>query len=186
MVVQGVDGEFAPPITLPRGDDGVMITLRAMERVALDAAINDPTEYLTTVRGGMGARPVDVFETLSLLWTFERDPRGLDLLKHPTYTLRQWRRDYAGDARYLQRDPNGRMLGDCDDRATFGAALCLVLGMPCGFKVIGQRADGPYQHVYLVIQGRDGWIAVDPQEASSLGAEAPHARGAVYRINKFY
>lgn len=160
-------------LPLPDGDAGVMNTLAAMSALARDAAALPIVRAFAMADRERRAPDADqLWHTLARAVKFKRDPDRLELLRHPAGLIR----DMAVSRRAA--------LGDCDDRAVLGASIALARGWPCSLRVIGQRADGPYQHVYLVLDGVPGRgsVAIDPQETNKVGAEAAHERAHTVRI----
>lgn len=89
---------------------------------------------------------------------FERDPRGVEVLRHPDMHLDRILRANGVDL----GEPVTR--GDCDENAMLGASLAMAMGHAPVFIVMKQRADVPWHHVFFGIKLADGAILpVDPQ-----------------------
>ena len=57
--------------------------------------------------------------------------------------------------------------GDCDDKATLLASLCLSIGHPCRFVIVGH--GGQFYHVYVEVKVGQRWIPADACEPLPLG-----------------
>lgn len=59
---------------------------------------------------------------------------------------------------------NGIAVGDCDDIATFIAAMALALGREAEFVTVGFGAPGNYSHVFTRVREPKSreWIVTDP------------------------
>lgn len=88
---------------------------------------------------------------------FVPDPVGLELIRTPHRMLEDLLRQ-------------GFAQGDCDDVATLAAALGKAVGSPARFRVIGFRAEGPYQHVYTELWHGNGWSELDTTRPFQLTA----------------
>lgn len=81
------------------------------------------------------------------------------------------------------RDIAGWGVGDCDDFATWGAALLLALGVACRFATVAadERAPGEYSHVYLVaypvIDGDVARVPLDLSHGEAIGWETENKFG---------
>lgn len=142
-------------IPLPPGDEGTRATLEAMAAIARSAARHGAINYEAS---RVGSAPAALFHALQRI-RFQRDPAWIEDLKHPVETL-------------------ASLAGDCDDRATLGAALALAQRSGARFVAIGTDPHGPYQHVYIEIldPSRKEWTAIDPQETDRVGMTVPHTR----------
>jgi hypothetical protein len=163
-------GDDRPPlrVILTPGDAGIYQTLSVMESVARDATRSRLIPMLAAHARYPSSVAAGLWSVLSRV-VFRADETGVEALQHPTRaaSIVLAYETYRGEP----------FRGDCDDRAMLGASLALVLGVRVGYRVVGQRADGPFQHVYLVVQERGGEvIAIDPQETAALGDEPPHER----------
>lgn len=89
---------------------------------------------------------------------FQRDPRGVESLQSPRYTLEH-------------------RTGDCDDKATLLAGLALAIRHPAAlsFRVIGTNAlADAFSHVYLVARLGGRRIALDATHSRTpFGWEFP-------------
>lgn len=76
------------------------------------------------------------------------DPKGHELLQHPSITLEL-------------------MAGDCDDMSILLASLfcctrILSVGYDARFKLCGFEGNGTFSHVFLEVGTGGKWIALDP------------------------
>lgn len=140
--------------TLADGDKGTMQTLGVMRRLARDGAKDLAVrETAISVLESTRARAHDTMAELCALYRyvrdrvrFTRDIVNVETLQSPRYTLKV-------------------MSGDCDDRATLLAALCMSVGIPCrlNFKVVAANPrTNQFSHVYVTanVNGRE--IGMDP------------------------
>lgn len=181
---------FAPPgqVGLPSGrvpsqgsgwtfkeigykDVGTAQTIEVMRELAV-AGSQHPGIRVAVERVTRGLPSKDYEAELRALFELVRqhvrynlDPRSLELVQHPAYTM----------------FVNG--LGDCDDSSALIAALALAAGHGAAFRTIrtDPRRPDEFSHVYPVIgyRDRDGehWFAADvthPRpETATWGWEAP-------------
>lgn len=104
---------------------------------------------------------------LGRVWTFVRDPVGIELVRRPERLLDLWRL-------------KGHIPGDCDDAAVLGAALGKSVGFPARFVVLGFYGPRmPFSHVYAELQAPDGWVDLD---VTRTPARLPVTRCAIYSI----
>lgn len=160
-----LDGTGGVRIPLSIGDTGVIQTLAGMSAVARITATR-----MVQIRDNRSTAALAhaIWQFLSRMH-FQRDPDNTELLRSP-YDLVN--RSLAGEP----------IWGDCDDRATLGAAMALSAGLRPFFKVIGQRENGPYEHVYMGVADDDESIIwIDPQETDAIGEEVPYARSWTVR-----
>lgn len=137
------------------GDVGALQTLNVMRDLAR-AALTDPAVIETAASVVRTVTPRDQrgqFQALrawmAARWRFLADPRGVELLREPRYMLDR----IAAD---------GVIQADCDDAATLGAALALVIGLPARFVAVGFRGGrGPLSHVFTEVLTPDGWRELD-------------------------
>lgn len=106
---------------------------------------------------------------LKTTWTFRADPTGTEWTAHPDHFIAEI---MAGR----------RAAGDCDDRATFTAALTRALGYTTVIIIAGRHPRGRYEHVYsgILLAGRI--IVLDSQECARPGDEKPAARRKAFAV----
>jgi len=80
------------------------------------------------------------------------DPIGAEFLQHPEITI-------------------ATAAGDCDDMSillasTLLSSEILSVGYPCRYKLVGFKGH-PVSHVYLEVQLKGRWIALDPVAGSA-------------------
>lgn len=155
----------ALPLDAP-ADIRTAATLQAMAALAVDGAHSLQMQALAAgvqyfhrpACSPLQAAAV-VFRLLSGATRFEPDPPGAELVRSPRAMLDAIAADEVA-------------AGDCDDRATLGAALLLALGVPAMLVVVGRRDDGPFEHVLCAVghaPADPGTIFIDPQETRTLG-----------------
>lgn len=142
--------------SIPRGDLGSAVTLRAMRRLVNHsltdpAVINTAKSIIRFLPGRSYPQFADAIrEFLSQRVLFCKDPRGVELLHTPRYML-----DTIASRFYFQ--------ADCDDVAVLAAALGKALGLRARFVALGFHApDAPLTHVYTEIGIPSGeWYEMD-------------------------
>lgn len=172
LVVKGI-GSAPLAFDLAQGDAGTEQTLGAMKAIARHAAMTPRVQtigraIIDAARRLRNTDAAQLWHAMNEMMTFQRDPPRIEELNYPT--------EYLSGL-------TSRRLGDCDDRATLGASLALAMGLVPEFVVMGTRADGPFEHVYLRVVNPDGsTFAIDPQETETPGAEVPAARKKYCRV----
>lgn len=76
-------------------------------------------------------------------WPYVADPRGLEWVQRPSYTI-------SGKGPFR----------DCDDRAIVVGAYAELRGLPFRFVAVGNRPGHPH-HVVCEVQVGETWIVVD-------------------------
>lgn len=135
------------------GNKGVMETVEHMRALAL-AGSQDP-HVITWAESIAGASccPSAVIQEIRLFLMarvrFVFDPLGVELIRDPLYMLRQIER-------------LGYTEGDCDDSATFGAALGLANMIPARFRLLSLSPSLVFSHVFVELWGGlEGWMELD-------------------------
>lgn len=82
---------------------------------------------------------------------YNKDPKGMEFLQRPYYTL-------AGN----------RPGGDCDDKAICMGAYASLHGYPFRFVAMGRYKDKPLHHVATDIKMPNGWVHVDPTYSTQV------------------
>lgn len=80
---------------------------------------------------------------LQTAFRFVADPKGQELLRTPSFQIREIRQ-------------YGQTGGDCDDAAILGAALGLAVGIGGKFRIISFRRGGNFAHVFTILTPRVG------------------------------
>lgn len=137
-------------LQLPPGDQGVYCTLAAMRAVIEHAAAQPELQAIARRFGQyQQAAPRRIYEWLRDSRRFRRDPRSVELLRHPCQVLAQLG---AGVSPAI----------DCDDVAMLGASLLRALNIPRVLVVYGKDAGGPFTHVFYgtfdLSDGRGPWV----------------------------
>lgn len=112
-------------------------------------------------------------------YKFKADPIDAETIKTPRRQARE----------IIER---GYAEGDCDDRATLGAAMLRALGLPAYFVLVAERPGVDFHHVYYASsepsltppRGVDMRVVVpfDPQERVPAGSWARWDRREVFRV----
>lgn len=146
--------------TLPEGDAGVDQTLRAMAAMARHGAATVPAgwgrrEVWWHLTPAMRARSLRGF--LAARVRYVDDPPGAELVRHPLQMLEQIA-------------TTGEAEGDCDDVATLGAMLALVMGLRVRWVVLGFDRDAPFSHVFAEVAAPEGgqWVDLDVTRPEAL------------------
>lgn len=151
------------------GVDGVNQTLAAMaalvRRDASNLTIRNKALEITQGCDGhdFQCEIQALFEYCRSQITYRRDPVETELVQDAARTLFTFG------------------VGDCDDKVVCLATLLATLGHKSRFKVLGQTR-GHYSHVYLEVQTKSGYLALDPTpEQAPAGWEA-RGQAATYEI----
>lgn len=110
-----------------------------------------------------------VYSALLKQVEFRRDPDGEELLRFP-------------DQMVYEILTHGIAGGDCDERATLGAAMLQEMGHAPALVVVRFRPDRPWRHVYFGAIGPRGLIPLDPQARTPVGRHTRHFEKVVFPI----
>lgn len=99
------------------------------------------------------AKDMAPYATMSLLQIFDTvkmipyvpDPKGVETLHRPLYTMNQWYPDTGQD---------------CDDKAIAIAAWAELNGIPWDFEIVARRHK--FHHVRAMLKVGGKWWTVDP------------------------
>lgn len=156
---------------LPTGDDQTTATLAAMAIIAGDAGRKSPlirgiAEGLVLQALGELRQPKTVpdagkvaralFDFTRTRWAFQADPAGIESVTHP-------------DTFAAVITAGGTARGDCDDRATFTAAVLRALNLPALLVVVSRSPRGRFEHVAAALGSSDDPFYLDSQEAPAIG-----------------
>ena len=86
---------------------------------------------------------------------FQLDPLGVELIRTPSYLLRQI-------------EDTGRAEGDCDDVAVLGAALGMAAGIPARYVLVGLTPGDPFEHVYAELLTAWGPVDLDTTRPAQM------------------
>jgi len=157
-------------LPLPPGTAGIERTLKHMaDFVRADCrnqAVRTIAESITADCGDhdFDAEIEALFRYVRDEVTFRRDPVDLERVSGAMGTLQS-------------------KVGDCDDKVVLLATLLCALGHESRFAVVSQGTNGEWDHVYLEIGTKSGWLPADPTSKSAqLGWETPHRRKWIYPI----
>lgn len=121
----------------------------------------------------------DVWQWLKQHHRFQADPLGQELLRHPDQLITEYNGGMSGSRVWH---------ADCDDLAMLAGAIIVRMGLQCKIVVIGREAEGPFEHVYIEVNGERSpyiaphWLVIDPQETSKPFEEREHARRRQYPV----
>lgn len=105
---------------------------------------------------------IEIFDWLKAL-PYRADPKGIEFLQRPYYTIR--------------REGRG---GDCDDKAICVGAWSELNGANYRFVAVGRLISKPLHHVFTEVFLEGVWISVDPTYAhNTIGQTLPYARRKV-------
>jgi len=142
-------------------DEQVLATLGVMRGLVRDAPRWNAIQRLAQ-------SPYPVYQICAAV-TFRRDPRTAEAIRHPELL-----------ARHIEQ--GGKPVGDCDDRATLGAAILHARGQTPVFIVMSRRPGANFEHVYfgeMIEPGQPVSVAntipYDPQERTPPGSWTPPA-----------
>lgn len=146
------------------GWHGTVRTIRQMQRL-VDQGKKDPTVQFTARQIARKHHPKSylgqargIFEFVKKYIHYVRDPRDVELIHAPLYTLQA-------------------RAGDCDDQVILFCSLAEAIGFKCRFKTIKADPKFPteFSHIYseIHVPGK-GWMPADTiVERAKLGWEAP-------------
>jgi transglutaminase-like putative cysteine protease len=158
-----------PPIrqttSLPAGDAGTAKTVGWMRRLihqgsknpeiretAANLAMRHPTD-----QGKIGS----IFEFVRAKMKYVRDPLHQELVAGTEYHM-----GTMGVEGYAR--------GDCDDHTVMLGAMLESIGYPTRIATARMRpGQGSFDHVYLEVNDRTGWIPLDASNKKREAGEAP-------------
>lgn len=166
---------------LPFGDDGVAATVAAMQAVvdhAVSVSALSLRSIVDTLRGDVGAEAMKfgdrLFDWMRQHVQFQRDPSGIELLRHPADLL-------------AAIEASGSVSCDCDDLACLGCAILHVAGLRPVLVTVGRVDGGRFEHVFCAVRlgsrlSRDACYALDPQESDAPGRWPMHRRAKLWGL----
>lgn len=149
-------------VTLPRGEAGIVETLRLMAvNVLASQQVPSLIQLASTITAGVRGKDWRAEAAAVQSWVrqhirYTRDPAALELIQSPRITLE-------------------RRQGDCDDHSQLVAVLLSCLGHEVRFVAVGPVA-GRYNHVYAETLINGAWTAVETTEPWALGQQPPAAK----------
>lgn len=145
---------------IPEGRAGVIVTLKAMRKLAREYRKNPTIVYLSrSLLSGVAQK--DWMEEIRRLHFFVRDNIRYTLDVNDVETL-------LSPVHLLEIGH-----GDCDDKATLLAAMLESVGHPARFVAVG-AIPGELSHVYVETRVGDSWIPLDPTEPVDIGWQPPN------------
>lgn len=135
---------------IPEGHAGIDATVEEMARLARRESVATPVVALArTMRRSSGrATAARIREYLAERMRFEFDPFDVELVRSPSYLIREIER-------------TGFASGDCDDVATLGAALALAARIPARYVLVGFSKAAPFEHVFTELLTEAGPVELD-------------------------
>lgn len=96
----------------------------------------------------------EIFELIKQI-PYRADPRGIEVLQRPRYTL-----DLSGPG------------GDCDDKAIVLASWARLNHIPYRFMAVRKKGKPNLHHVYAELYFNGEWVPVDPTyNVNTLGRQ---------------
>lgn len=145
---------------MPRGNAGTAKTLKIMRALVHQAVVSVQMQefayrVVQNVAGHNFAGEIcQCFYYVRDGITYRRDPKGVELVKHPRHTIRQG-------------------VGDCDDKSILLATLLTILGREVAF-VVSSKDGRNWDHVYVAVKHEGRWVALDPtNERAEPGWQVP-------------
>jgi len=145
---------------MPRGNAGTAKTLKIMRALVHQAVVSVQMQefayrVVQNVAGHNFAGEIrQCFYYVRDGITYRRDPKGVELVKHPKHTIRQG-------------------VGDCDDKSILLATLLTILGREVAF-VVSSKDGRNWDHVYVAVKHEGRWVALDPtNERAEPGWQVP-------------
>ena len=163
------DRPLVQVIEIREGDLGTADTIDLMTKLVLKAS-HDPDFVMLAQSVVQGCNSKDYLGELNCIYQYVlrsgrycHDPRGLEWIQHPWYTLQV------------------RKAFDCDDASIALAALALAVGKGAGFRTIKADPQRPdeFSHIYALLgyQNAKGifWLPADATQGlnTPLGWEPP-------------
>jgi transglutaminase-like putative cysteine protease len=166
---------------LSSGQVGTDETIAVMRAVAIDAAESGRLTAATARRirddnQSAWMRMKDVYAFLHASVIYADDAEGVEQIRTPERMLLD-----------MQNAKDGKARGDCDDRATLGAALLLAMGLPAYFIVVTSSPLRQWHHVFYgsaLPDVPDRVIPFDPQENIPPGIWPAHHDRKAYPVRR--
>ena len=160
---------------VPHGSVGTLVTARMIARLIREGAKDFYVrQKAIQIFRGYGVLPKNRFGEVVALFDWVK--------KNIRYTRDIFRTELLHSAR--------RMLelraGDCDDMTILLGAMLMSTGHPVRLALAGFRPHKPhaYSHIYLEVNVRGGWLALDPTMPFSLGWAPPALWKRVCEVEK--
>lgn len=107
---------------------------------------------------------------LELHFSYAPDPYRAELIRSPSYLLERIRE-------------KGEAFGDCDDCATFAAALGMAMGLPARFILYAFGASLPFSHVFTeLFASPGGWLELDITRPSQMPPGVEVTRVEIHEV----
>jgi transglutaminase-like putative cysteine protease len=158
--------ETARTVTsLPSGDAGTAKTVGYMRRMihqgSKSAKIREMAANLVTHQSTDQGKIGAIFEFVRNKMKYVRDPLHQELLAGTDYHM-----DTMSEQGYAR--------GDCDDHTIMLGAMLESVGYPTRIATARMRpGTGSFDHVYLEVNDRTGWIPLDASNKKREAGEAP-------------
>ncbi len=171
VAVRGVDRSLS--LSIPPGDRGTLATIAIMRALVHDAV--ERREFrrrvvaLAPFTDGNGDFPDRFDAWLRAHFRFVRDAGGIEHIRQPARMLAEF-------------ESAGSIAGDCDDLATFAAAVLGVAGYRVAFITIAKQPGATFQHVHFAVSTPQGWRPYDPQERTPPGQWTRAGRRRIFPV----
>lgn len=142
---------------IPAGEPGTDATLRTIGRL-VKAALRDPRIRhlaldILRQRNADSIQPLSsiraIYNWIKANIRYVLDPINVETVQAPEVTLELG-------------------AGDCDDHAALLAALCMSVGIPVRFVVLGS-SPSTFEHIYPEAQANGKWVPADTASALPFG-----------------
>ncbi|MEL6740771.1 MAG: hypothetical protein AAFP26_08965, partial [Planctomycetota bacterium] len=141
-----IDHAAPMSVKLASGERGTEQTVELMRELVIDAAEGGSVKLLrnSVLRAYAADFAEGVFDLIRLNVAFERDPRGVEYLRHPDQLIAEMAK---GTAR-----------ADCDDITMLACALLTAAGIQATIIVVARQHAGPWEHVLAGYRQVDGQV----------------------------
>src|SRR5213594_2177820 len=172
-------GRFVIPrlylLQVPHGTRGTLVTARLIGNLIASGAKDFfVRQKAIEIFRETGVRPRDRFGEVCALFNWVR--------RNIRYTRDIFRVELLHSARRMLE----LQAGDCDDMTILLGSMLVSTGHPVRLVLAGFRPHKPhaYSHIYLEVNVRGGWLALDPTMPFSLGWAPPALWKRVCEVEK--
>lgn len=152
-------------LPMPSGDAGTARTVGAMRRLIHEGSKNQDIREIAanlamhhaTDQGKIGS----IFDFVKSKMKYVRDPLHQELVAGAAYHY-----DTLGTLGYAR--------GDCDDHTVMLGAMLESVGYPTRIATARMKpGEGSFDHVYIEVHDRNGWIPLDASNKKRTAGQAP-------------